>query len=419
MHIESLESRKLMSATGTDGSFGDHGVLALPDAVGTARVATADAIFIAVDAYDLGARLSKYTLKGKLDTTWGDDGTAAVTTRVQTMAFDARTGGLFVAGTVANSTTLSVQHVDAGGDVDDGFGDDGIARPYSVSPVADANVFVTTERLAVLDDGALLIGFSGNVRANADYNVPGRIAGDEKLLRLRADGSIDRAFARRGVLALLSGEGTRTSEEHGSGIDGSRVRLDDLVVEDDGTYRVVLTRSTGAGYIDDDTPDRSAPLAGKVEVKARTITATGANVEAQAHSWTLRADDEDAPETLVLLAQYDGRDHVAVVSTRNGDAFWNRLTPGKKASPRPISTGDYSGFVSAARNPDGNVFLASADRVVRVLDSLRIDPRFGDRGRGSFDPGYYNVTELLPDDRNGVFAAYYDVDLGMVQVRFA
>ena len=406
--FESLEPRRLMAGKGLDASFGTNGVFAFPLGVGElgataieGRVAaSADALFFVGRSGQIG----KYTRAGTLDARWGDDGIVRGV-YASLIALDERTGAFYAAGgaTYGESSELFVRRFTSDGTLDDTFGDGGVAVPYSI----DHGGTPTVRQLVPLADGELLIGLERRTPL-AGAVFESNVYQDVGVMRLRSNGARDRTFSSKPVLALQGGTfSDRGGNESGNLYVGTYVDFQDLAVDGDGDYRAIYTRVDGSIMLprgDDDIPLRS----GKVDVKARTVTAEGVNDEAQADSWTVRAKGV----AKVFLAEHDDAGRVSVVSQGATDAdeplAYAALTPGKRFRAQAFDAAVPTAVHAVARNADGNYFVSTTKTVTRVLDSLRVDRRFAFRGTGTI---VGDVTlGLATDGRNGVLVGATTTD---------
>ena len=181
-----------------DRSFGDggramaagYGVTVLPDG----KILLADAGAPPGEPSNRDAQVTRLLSNGQADPSFGTGGRAFVDLggRLDSAKSTAiaPNGDVLVGGTRANvysrgsDATPAIARLNPDGSVDRSFGDDGVRvlRPYTESGVYD---------IAPAPDGGV-IGLTGAEE----------VLGDE-LWKLTADGSIDRSFGKRGVVALF------------------------------------------------------------------------------------------------------------------------------------------------------------------------------------------------------------------------
>ena len=418
--FEPLESRRLLAGRGLDASYDNDGELQnsarLYDGNAARAVVVTDAgTFVSgPESHDV----AKFEPDGRVDTSWGEQGVVHLAIRPTQLAYDERTGALYASGADDASTgsSYAVQRVDAEGAIDDAYGDDGVARPYGVK----ANASATVQKLVTLDDGELLVALERRTTTSRDDSQIVYFQ-DVGLMRLTDDGSRDRTFSDKPVLPLQGGA------YHYSLVDGDYqppdvgvvVNFRDLAVETDGAYRAVYTRTDGSSRLGQTDP--LPTLTGRLDVKLRTITPAGENLDAGAHAWTLR----EATPSLIFLAEYDGHDRVHVVRRGGGNEVTPRLGAGTLSPGRAPRFQIFDAAVpifadAVVRNADGNYFVRRGRTVTRVLDSLRVDTRFAYRGTGTIAGDA--IVGLAADDHNRAIVAVntqnYIQSLGRLE-RFA
>jgi uncharacterized delta-60 repeat protein len=186
---------RLRPGGGLDRSFGDGGGYARVPGEANALALSGSSVYVLSFHEPL---LSRLTPAGRLDPTFGREGTEAADLGpafVDSLAA-ARGGGVFLAGTtVGGNPGAVVGRFSADGARDRAFGHAGVATlAFGFRHRCGA------EAIAVQPDGRILV--AGYVEAKSRRGTEKRLA----VMRLRADGTVDRSFGHGGIVSL--GRGT-------------------------------------------------------------------------------------------------------------------------------------------------------------------------------------------------------------------
>jgi uncharacterized delta-60 repeat protein len=238
---------RLTSAGGRDGGFGEGGLIRPPFEGDVIAVAVAGDLVYAAGSQAGAIVVARYTRSGHLDTAFGDGGVArAAFTGASAVPFALRidSGGRVVAAgavgdpTDIGSNTLAVARFLPTGHLDDAF--------------AARSTRATRRLPAARTPGSLVIGEDGSVAvavtvARAPADAPAHE--DVGIVRLTADGDLDRAYGDNGVAVADPGTPSGAAVALVTAPGGALVAVANRNVT--GTKpEVVLVRYDSAGKLD-------------------------------------------------------------------------------------------------------------------------------------------------------------------------
>ena len=255
----------------------------------------------------------------------------------------------------------------ADGDVDTGFGLDGIA----LTGIDSAN----GPAIVLQPDGSILL-CDQELEANSDSGV------DFLVARFSADGSLDHSFGTGGRLTLDFGQGYDGCADIALQADG-RIVLAGSTIAADGAHRFAIARLNSDGTPDGDFGthgrvtlynlgggnfDRASSIA--IQADGRIVVAGAADTPARDKNFVLVRLLDDGS----LDASFD-LDGVRPVPFITGDTYLSSLAEAVAidAQGRIIAGG-------SAASPDFAGFAA-----VRLLADGNLDPAFGEGGLVAFD----------------------------------
>lgn len=396
-HFQSLESRRLMAANGLDPTFGTNGVAQLGTRVdtpnGAAVLALSNAIYVesspanSVDTFGI----TKLNADGSVDTTWGNNGTAAIGFDPSHLFYDSRRGNLYVVGVsyTTSAVTLSVSKIDSDGNVSTTYDADGQFN-YSLDESEDVYSKLKVAAGVVESDGQLVLGVEQRVRTD-DKNdaLYSTLSTQENLIlmRLNTNGTYDRTFGRRGIVTVASGSQKSGGGEFSYFLNFDNVDLTDLIPRSDGTYVAVISRDKG--YESGSNSGEFSETTGDFSVILRRVGSAGTVNASRDRYFSItrtRVDGHDRhfnPLLVIGRDQGDGDVGITVMGSNTVD--------GAKTGPVAvnISAGGATDVTSlpagltptsAVRNNFNQYFLIGGSKVAKLNSSFRPDQAWGENG---------------------------------------
>ena len=427
-HVTQLEARSLFAVTAVDASFGDDGVVEMPnDLHVNDLLATHGAIYVDAENNKTGVRqIYKFNDDGSVATNWGDNGVvtplqvgegSAISNPLyggETMAFDGRTNGLYLFDGVEGDGgyALQVQRITPIGKVDGNFGTNGL---FSYS---EGDTVLTAGKLVPLSKNRTLIAFerdeSNTTRLNRTTTyTDGR--DDVVLMRLDRLGRRDKTFGDRGVATVSSGFRKNISQQASNGrfnqtTDASETKFGDVQVRADGKYRVISTRDRWV-WKPEGEPSRFGTRNDDFSAESTFVNADGGVVAKRSQTYLLRRErnphvENYGPRYQVQRASAYGESGVAVLADLNGQNVVLRLRPGYRSPAAPLASTDDTVFRST-RNAAGVTFVQTVGQDVSLYASdLSPVQTWGTNGILELPQPYAEITA----DDEGRLVAFYLID---------
>lgn len=373
--LEAIESRTLFAAAGLDTTFGHRGTLglgAVPD--GTTETFNGNTYVDAVE--NRRHYIYKVNESGKVDTTWGNNGRVTFGIDVQAMAYDVKTRRFYAVG--VDDGTLKVKRFLANGRDDTEFGTNAIFSytPY-VQPRVSADLYytntVSAAGIKVLPKGQsmLVLNFESRTMDFRGFYNESSGKNELALMRLSASGQRDAGFGSRGVTYVFSGNYMVYESDLYFGSHSIKPTLGELVLRDNGTYRVVASLTNNASESASPLYEVKRRLYG-LTVTSQLVSRQGALDPTAAASWEI-LDRGTEVKTYGVFADADsGALAVARNVTNNvqHEPAYYRLASGTLAEAAAVPVADPGALIDVVKTDRGEYLALTSAGTRRYVTKL-------------------------------------------------